>query len=242
MGWSYAFWKKGFYPENLASKGWLAYYAMKFDTVEVDYTFYRIPRKQTVTEWKEQTPSDFLFALKFPRIITHVKKLKNCQEENHIFLERVALLQEKLGPLLLQFPYAFNDEHIPLLLEFLEALPEEHRYVVEIRNKKLLNDEFYSILRNNNVALAWVDSPFMPQVDEVTSDFIYVRWEKDREKINGTFGNIEVDKTVQIRKWADRIQPLLDKQTKVYGYFSKYYSGFPPSDVNELLKQLKVKE
>jgi len=242
MGWSYAFWKERFYPGNLASDGWLAYYATKFDTVEIDSTFYRIPRKQTVMEWKEGTPSDFLFAMKFPRTITHVKMLRNCQEENHIFLERVSSLREKLGPLLLQFPYAFEIKHLPLLQEFLRALPDEHRYVVEIRNKKLLNDDFYSILRDNNVALAWVDSPFMPQVDEMTSYFIYVRWEGNRERVNGTLGKIEVDKTAQIKGWAGKIRPYLDRRTTVYGYFSKYYSGFPPSDVNELLKLLKAVE
>jgi uncharacterized protein YecE (DUF72 family) len=242
MGWSYAFWENGFYPGNMAPKERLTYYATKFDTVETDSTFYRIPRVSTMMEWKEQTPSEFVFALKFPQAITHVKKLKDCQEETHIFIERVALLQEKLGPLLLQFPHAFTIDDIPLLQEFLQALPEEHRYVVEVRNEKLLNEEFYSILRSHNVALAWVEGPFIPQVNEMTSDFIYVRWEGDRRKINGTLGKVEADKTVQIKQWADRIQSFLDNKARVYGYFSKYYSGFPPSDVSELLKWLKTKK
>jgi len=240
MGWSYAFWKKGFYPTNSTPDEWLAYYATKFDTVEMDSTFYRIPRKQTVIEWKERTPSNFIFALKYPRIITHVKMLKNCQEENHIFLKRVTQLQEKLGPLLLQFPHAFKIEHVPLLQGFLEALPEDHRYVVEIRNKELLNDEFYSILRDNNAVLAWVDAPLMPQINEMTSDFIYVRLEGNRDQVNGTLGKVEVDKTVQIKEWADKIQPFMERQTKVFVYFSKFYSGFPPSDVFELNKQLGI--
>ena len=161
--------------------------------------------------------------------------LKDCQEEARVFLERVGLLQEKLGPLLLQFPYAFGIEHVPLLREFLETLPKEHRYVVEVRNRKLLNDSLYSTLRDRNVVLAWVDSPYMPSINEVTSDFIYIRWEGDRRKVNGTIGKTEVDRTASIKLWAERIRHFLENQTEVFGYFSKYYSGHPPSDVREFL-------
>jgi uncharacterized protein YecE (DUF72 family) len=236
MGWSYTFWRKNFYPENLSSKEFLAYYATQFNTVEVDSTFYRIPRKQSVVDWKQQTPSGFLFSLKFPKIITHVKMLKDCQEEARVFLDRVGLLQEKLGPLLLQFPFSFGNEHVPILREFLDTLPKEHRYIVEIRNKKLLNDSFYSILRDYNAVLAWVDSSVMPLINQETSDFIYIRWEGDRRSVNGTLGKIEVDRAINIRLWADRIKPFLDSQKEVFGYFSKYYSGHPPADVHEFLR------
>jgi uncharacterized protein YecE (DUF72 family) len=239
MGWSYNFWKGNFYPETLAAKEFLAYYAKQFNTVEVDSTFYRIPRRQSVIDWKEQTPLGFLFSLKFPQIITHVKMLENCQEETSVFLERVALLKEKLGVLVLQFPYTFRNEHVPLLHEFLNNLPKEHRYVVEVRNKKLLNDSFYSMLKDKNVALAWVDSPFMPVINEVTSDFIYVRWEGDRRHVKGTLGRIEEDKASKIKQWADKIKPFLENQIGAFGYFSKYYSGHPPSDAHEFLKGFK---
>lgn len=235
MGWSYGFWKGSFYPETLASKEFLAYYAKQFTTVEVDSTFYRIPRKQSVTDWKAQTPDGFLFSLKFPQVITHVKMLENCQEETSVFLERVDLLKEKLATLLLQFPYTFGTEHVPLLRDFLQTLPKTRRYVMEVRNRKLLNDDFYAVLRDNNVVLAWVDSPFMPQISEVTSDFIYVRWEGDRRRVNGTLGRIEVDRKAQIKAWADKIKPFLDEGAEVFGYFSKYYSGYSPSDAKELL-------
>jgi uncharacterized protein YecE (DUF72 family) len=238
MGWSYSFWKGNFYPETLASKEFLAYYAKQFNTVEVDSTFYRIPRRQSVMDWREQTPEGFVFSLKFPQVITHVKMLENCQEETSVFLERVALLKEKLGALLLQFPYTFGNEHVQLLRDFLDNLPKKHRYVVEVRNRKLLNDSFYSLLRDSNVVLAWVDSPFMPLVDEVTSDFIYVRWEGDRRRVKGTLGKIEVDRAAKIKQWADRLKPFLEKKTEVFGYFSKYYSGYSPSDAKELLNIL----
>ncbi|MGW8289270.1 MAG: DUF72 domain-containing protein, partial [Candidatus Bathyarchaeia archaeon] len=139
MGWSYDFWKGSFYPEHSLSKELLRYYAKQFGTVEVDSTFYRIPRKTTVTKWKEQTPDGFVFSLKFPQVITHVKMLKDCKEETAVFLERISLLKEKLGVLLLQFPYTMKEEKIALLRDFLQSLPKTHRYVVEIRNRKLLD-------------------------------------------------------------------------------------------------------
>jgi uncharacterized protein YecE (DUF72 family) len=235
IGWSYNFWKGNFYPNRTASKDFLAYYSTKFNTVEVDNTFYRIPNQQTIINWKKQTPEGFLFSLKFPQVITHIKMLKDCQNETNAFLSRVALLKEKLGCLLLQFPPAFENGVLPLLKVFLRDLPREHRYVVEVRNKKLLNNDFYSLLKEYNVGLAWVDSSQMPQIDEVTSDFIYVRWEGDRRKVKGTLGKIEADREGDLRLWADKIKPFVSKQVEVFGYFGKYYSGYPPSDVTLLL-------
>ena len=236
MGWSYGFWKGNFYPEDLVSKEFLAYYAKHFGTVEVDSTFYRIPRTQSVMDWRKQTPEGFVFSLKFPQVITHVKMLKDCEEETSVFLERVALLEEKLGVLLLQFPYNFGTEQVPLLRDFLQTLPKTHRYAVEVRNRKLLNHDFYSVLRDHNVVLAWADSPFMPQISEVTSDFIYVRWVGDRRRVKGTLGRIEVDRTAQISAWAEKLKPFLHEGTEVFGYFSKYYSGYSLSDAEELLR------
>jgi uncharacterized protein YecE (DUF72 family) len=242
IGWSYNFWKGNFYPNKTASKAFLAYYAMQFNTVEVDSTFYRIPNKQTVTNWKEQTSEGFLFSLKFPRVITHVKMLKDCQQETSTFLDRVALLKEKLGCLLLQFSPAFGTRHLALLNGFLENLPKRYRYVVEVRNKKLLNSDLYSILKEYNIALAWADSPLMPQTNEVSSDFIYIRWEGDRKKVKGTLGKIEVNKEKELEAWAGKIKPFLEKKTVVFGYFGKYYSGYPPLDVKRFLEYLALKK
>jgi uncharacterized protein YecE (DUF72 family) len=236
IGWSYSFWKGSFYPNKAASKDFLAYYSSKFNTVEVDNTFYRIPNQQAVANWREQTPDDFRFSLKFPEAITHVKMLKDCQRETSLFLERAALLKEKLGPLLLQFPSSFRVERLSSLADFLGKLPKTQRYVVEVRDEGFLNDGFYSLLRESNVALAWVDSLFMPGVTEVTSDFLYVRWEGDRQKVKGTLGKIEVDVQDNLRLWADKIKPYLNREMNVFGYFGKYYSGYPPSDINFLSK------
>ena len=238
LGWSYSFWKGKFYPSKAASKDFLTYYSTRYDTVEVDSTFYRIPTQRAVANWKNQTSSDFRFSLKFPRIITHIKMLKNCERETNLFLERTSLLGEKLGPLLLQFPPDFGYEHLPDLADFLRKLPKRNRYVVEVRNIAWLKDDFYAILNGSNTALAWVDSVDMPQTGEVTSDFLYVRWEGDRKKVNGLLGKIEADTHDKLRDWADKLRPFLSEERMVFGYFSKYYSGYPPSDIDSLSSML----
>lgn len=237
IGWSYNFWKNTFYPQKTPSKNYLAYYSGHFSTVEVDSTFYRIPNRQTITNWKNQTPDSFLFSLKFPSVITHIKMLKDCQAQTTLFLERAKLLGEKLGPLLLQFPPNFGVDHLSDLAVFLSALPKQNRYVVEVRDKKFLNEEFYELLEANKAAFAWVESPNMPTVERVTSDFLYVRWEGDRKKVNGTLGKIEFDQTNGLKCWAEKLGSYLNKSLEIFGYFGKYYSGFPPSDV-ELLGNL----
>ena len=164
--------------------------------------------------------------------------LKDCQTETSLFLDRTKLLGEKLGPLLLQFPPSFGVEHLPDLAVFLQKLPKLNRYVVEVRDDAWLNPDFYSLLRANNAALAWVDSPNMPLNSEVTSDFLYVRWEGDRKKVNGLLGKIEADTQDSLRRWSDRVKPYLSGKMEVFGYFGKYFSGFPPSDVDFLLSLL----
>jgi uncharacterized protein YecE (DUF72 family) len=238
IGWSYSFWKGKFYPNKVASEDFLAYYATRFDTVEVDSTFYRIPTVQAVTKWENQTPGNFLFSFKFPRVITHIKMLKDCDRETRLFLDRTELLSGKLGALLLQFPATFGVDRFSDLADFLQKLPKNRRYVVEVRNEQWLNSDFYSLLRANGVGLVWVDSPNMPQSDVVTSDFLYLRLEGDRGRVKGTLGVIEADKAEGLKMWAEKIKHFLNENREIYGYFGKYYSGFPPSDVNSLLKLL----
>jgi uncharacterized protein YecE (DUF72 family) len=231
VGFSYNFWKGSFYPKKTAAKDYLAYYATQFNTVEVDSTFYRIPSAPTVVNWKQQTPDGFLFSFKFPKVITHIKMLKNCRNETDVFLDRVNLLGERVGALLLQFPPNFSVDHLPNLEEFLKDLPKEHRYVVEVRNKEWLKEEFYSFLRSKKVALAWSDSALMAGIREVTADFLYMRWEGDRKKVNGTLGKIEADRAVDLKLEAEKIKPFINKCAEVFGYFGKYFSGYPPSDI-----------
>jgi uncharacterized protein YecE (DUF72 family) len=239
MGWSYDFWAGNFYPPETDSREYLTEYAKHFSSVEVDNTFYRIPSEATVKKWKDQTPSDFIFSVKFPRIITHVKKLKSCERETNMFTKNVSGLDKKLGPLLLQFPSTFGATQLPSLEDFLTNLPQKRRVAIEIRNREMLNNDLYSLLNRKRVALAWVEGPFTPTTDMITTDFLYARWEGDRQKVNGLLGKVEIDRYDDVKRWADKIGRLLDRGIEVFGYFSKYYSGHPPTDAKQLLSLLR---
>ena len=236
MGWSYTFWVGDFYPERLEPKEFLAEYAKHFDSVELDNTFYRIPSLSIVTAWAEQVPYGFLFSAKFPRVITHVKMLQNCESEVNIFTSRMSQLKNKLGPLVLQLPSRFGSRHFPVLREFLPTLPKGYRYAVEVRNRGLQGQKLTSLLRENGVALVLAGQSIIDE--EVTTDFVYVRWEGDRNQVNGTLGKVEVCRTKDIEQWAIQVRNLLNRQVEVFGYFSKYYSGYPPNDAKQLLNRL----
>jgi uncharacterized protein YecE (DUF72 family) len=240
IGWSYSFWKGPFYPAKLPSPKFLQFYASQFNTVEVDNTFYRIPNPETMLNWKQQTPDNFVFSLKFPNIITHVKMLRDCQRETALFLERAMLLDKKLGPMLLQFPPSFGDERFSDLAAYLVGLPRGLRFVVEVRNQSLLHDRFYQLLKDNKIALAWVDSPIMPKNLELTSDFVYLRLEGDRGKVNGLQGKVEVDRSADVKGWAEKLAACKADGRTVFGYFGKYFSGFPPLDIRHFMEAMGV--
>src|SRR3990172_3862318 len=161
-----------FYPAEIKPAEYLSYYAQHFDTVGVDSTFYRIRSGSMVRKWYARTPKGFLFAAKVPQTITHEKALADCDAEMRGFISTMELLEEKLGPLLIQFPY-FNKKAFPSVNEFLARLkpflgklPKDRRFAVEVRNKNWLGAELYDVLRQRGMALALIDHPWMPRPTE----------------------------------------------------------------------------
>jgi uncharacterized protein YecE (DUF72 family) len=238
VGWGYNFWVGNFYPEGLKPTQFLSEYSKHFHSVEIDNTFYRIPNIAVVENWRDQTPSGFLFSTKFPRKVTQEKKLVGVEEETRVFLNRMSLLKEKEGPLLIQLSSDFTPEDLPRLRGFLDTLPKAHRFVVEVKNRKMLEDRLYSLLRDRGVALAIVDHPFMPKIDVLTAAFAYLRLEGDKRKIKGTTGKVERDRYADTKEWAGKIRKLLDDSTEVFVYVNKYYSGHSPTDAYALLDYL----
>jgi uncharacterized protein YecE (DUF72 family) len=228
-------------------------YARRFDTVEVDSSFYRTPTKPMVESWSRKTPPGFLFALKVPQVITHEKLLEDCQEELIEFLASVDLLAEKRGPLLLQFPY-FNKQkftRLELFLErlrpFLEGLPRGYEFAVEIRNKGWITAPLLNLLRQHQVALALIDHPWMHGVDElfsrldpVTAPFTYVRWLGDRygiEEKTTHWDRTLIDRTREMTLWIPHLRRLLERGVRIYGYFNNHYAGHAPASV-ELFQKI----
>ena len=199
-------WNGAFYPKGMKSADYLGYYSSRFDTVEVDSTFYRCPTMEAVRNWARKTPPGFIFSLKIPRTITHEKVLIECDKEFEEFVGTAQVLGEKLGPMVFQFP--FFDETVfssPVQFEsrlkaFFKKVPRigGYRFAVEIRNKYWLKPRLLDLLREHNVALVLQDQSWMPRPKElenydlITTDFSYIRClgnRKDIEKLTTTWNS-----------------------------------------------------
>ena len=240
-GFSYPDWVGNFYPEKTPVRRMLEEFTKRLPTVELDSTFYAIPRKTTVEGWRDRTPDGFVFAAKVPQVVTHEKGLVDCGHEINAFLDTMSILGEKLGPLLFQFPYGFKADQFDVLAKFLPTLPEGFRFVVEVRQKKWLGEPFYDLLRKRGVALALIDHPWMPRLSETTADFTYIRWLGDRKKIESDFSHLHLDRTTDLAWWADVVTELLAKKVQVFGYMNNHYAGHSPSSLQILMRRLETK-
>lgn len=240
-------WETAFYPPGMKPAEYLTYYASRFDTVEVDSTFYATPSASTVMGWARKTPDNFVFALKVPQSVTHQKVLLNCDQEFNDFVSVAELLGPKLGPMLLQFGYfnssvfASRAQFIARLKPFLRKLPQGHKFAIEIRNKHWLTAGFFKLLGERNVAYALTDQSWMPgpneifdKVDPITADFTYIRWLGDRkgiEQVTKVWNRIVVDRTAEMTCWVDVCTKIQRRGVTIYGYFNNHYAGFGPASV-----------
>jgi uncharacterized protein YecE (DUF72 family) len=234
-GWNYAHWRDGvFYPPRCPPHRWLTYYAAQFDTVEVNSTFYRLPRRDAVARWAEQTPAGFVFAVKVSRYLTHVKRLREVGVHLPLLLERIAPLADagKLGPLLWQLPPTFvrDDDR---LAEALAAFPSDLRHAVEFRHESWFAPGPLELLAEHRVALVVGDRPGSPgPVDaESTADFVFVRFHHGRRGRRGNYSQAELaDWSRTLRVWASR--------GDVYAYFNNDWEGFAPRNARTMRKLL----
>jgi len=246
-------WPGTFYPNGLKPADYLAYYATKFNSVEIDSTFYRAPSKSTVQGWERKTPPGFVFAAKIPQSITHEQVLVDCEAEFKEFVKTMDLLGDKLGPLLLQFGY-FNkkafvgiNDFLARLKPFLKKLPKDHKFAVEIRNKNWLVPQFVETLRDHGVALALIDQAWMPRpaqwfekFDPITADFTYVRWLGDRKGIEAqtkVWDKVIVDRRAELSEWAEILGKVHKRKIQIFAWANNHYAGFGPATV-EMFQEL----
>jgi uncharacterized protein YecE (DUF72 family) len=234
MGWSYGFWK--IYPKEMKSTLYLQEYARHFNSVEINNTFYRTPKATIVSDWAKQTPDDFKFTVKFPKSISHSTNLEYDTGKLDVFLKNINKLENKKGPLIIQFPAMFKPDKITHLVDFLDILPSKNLYAVEFRNKDWFTQKTYKLLRDREIAIVQVDHPWLPIINEITSSFVYIRFEGNRKKVNGGKGIQEIDQTEIIKNWAKKIIYYMNQGLQIYGYFSKYFSGYPPLDAINIRK------
>lgn len=236
-GWNYRDWRGSFFPDDLSTKLWLSFYATRFDSVEINYTFYRLPSKETCEAWYRQTPEQFRFAVKVSRYITHIKRLRNVQESWDDFLQRIAALKEKLGPILLQFPSNFraSEANLQSVDEFLRyaTRSSSRRLALEFRDNSCFGPEMLAILRKYRAALVISQSSRYPLPETMaTSDFAYFRFHGPKEMFASCYSDAE------LCNWAKKIGAFLETRRDVYAYFNNDAGGHAPRDSKALLQKL----
>ena len=241
QGWSYPDWVGSFYPPGARQEQWLPFYAEIFDTVELDTTFYNAPRPAVVRSWQRNTPASFLFAAKVPQRITHQWRLSNMGGPLKEFVEALAPLGERLGPLLVQMPAEFERDPgtAGVLDRFLAAAPRDVRLAVEFRHASWHVPGTYELLRRHRAALAWTEWRSLPRVTEVTADFLYCRWLGDRREIE-RFDRVQIDRSAELAAWEADVKRVLPEVREVFGYFNNHWAGHSPASANELKRRLDL--
>ena len=231
-GWHYRHWRVPFYPHNWPSKEFLDLYSRRFGVVEINSTFYRLPEKETLVSYYQQTPADFLFAVKASRYITHMKKLKGAGEYVANFLERLEPLADKTGPILFQLPPRWHC-NVERLQEFISYLPDKYRYVFEFRDDSWFTDAVYATLAANNISfcLYQLEGRLSPQL--ITADYVYIRLHGPGKAYEGKF------RTDDLAGWADKITIWRQQGRDVYIFFNNDQNGYAPANALELKKMLE---
>jgi len=220
-GWNYQHWRNGvFYPPRCPPRLWLDFYARHFDTVEVNATFYRLPRETAVENWVHESPPEFVFAVKMSRYVTHIKRLRDLPPSLELFYSRIRPLavSPKFGPVLWQLPGTFrrDDER---LLQALEQLPPG-RHCFEFRHESWFDDAVYALLRRHGVALVVGDTPTRPfQTHELTADWTFIRFHHGTRGRRSNYSERELEEwAVRIERWARRVD--------VFAYFNNDRNGY----------------
>jgi uncharacterized protein YecE (DUF72 family) len=224
-GFQYPAWRGTFYPEKFPPAKMLSYYAERFLTTEINYTFYRIPNGKTMGAWDSATPEHFRFGLKAPQKVTHIARLRNCQELMGIFQRVVLGLGSKLGPVLFQLPPNFKKD-ATLLNEFLDSLSGGIRVAFEFRHVSWLDDEIFAHLQNHKAALCIAETSDLATPSMATTDFGYLRLRREDYQHE------------DIVRWAKFLETQEKRWSHAFVYFKNQDSDIGPSLVNQLIKEL----
>ena len=224
-GFAYPKWKGSFYPEKLPAKQFLRFYAEHFRSVEINNTFYALPKASALEAWAAEVPADFRFVLKAPQKVTHIKRLKECGELVAEFVALAAVLKERLGPLLFQLPPNLKKE-LPRLREFLGLLPAAVRVAFEFRHVSWFDDEVYAALRERNAALCIADAEDLSVPFEPTADWGYLRLRRE-------------DYTAAaLKKWAKQVRE--QAWGEAFVFFKHEDTGTGPKFGKQFLKAVQT--
>ncbi|MBK8045747.1 MAG: DUF72 domain-containing protein [Anaerolineales bacterium] len=249
--WLFDAWRGVFYPERLPRPQYLTYYASQFDTVEVNTSFYGLPSPSTLVNWVESTPQGFTFALKFPKVISHEKRLSGCETESLAFLDALRALGNAAGPAFLQLPPDFTRREagktLANYLDWLAGRVVGLRIAVEVRAQDLMTPAFATYVAERGFALALVDRRDGPDLFDVWlalleagqgPDFAFIRWiGDDREGPQGD-RELQLLRDTELDRWAVRCEDLAARGKQVYGYMHNPYEGHAPASVRRLMSRL----
>ncbi len=245
----------------------IAAYSQHLSTVEIDSTWYHMPSVAMVEAWDARTPPGFIFSAKVPRVISHDKYLEGCETELRQFVTTMSGLGDKLGPMVLQFPYvakgkdpeeyATGAQFLARLKKFVPLLPGDFRWAIEIRNSRWLRPELLDLLQSREISLVFVDYYTMDPLPKLmdrsgifTAPFVYIRFLGNHKEMdaavkraleegkrNSEWGSLLVDRTGPMKLWIPAIRELVSRQIPVYVYFNNHYAGYAPGSV-ELFSRL----
>ena len=236
-GWAYDDWDDVFYPPDIDGTYRLVHYADRFQTVEIDSTFYAIPSRKTVRAWRERTPPGFIFSAKFPRQITHEKRLADCGDLAATFVDVMSELGDRLGTLLIQLPPSMGRRYFSTLQRFLEGLPDGYSYALEVRNRSWLVDDFAQLLRRWKVALALTDSTHLDRFWRVTSQIVYIRWLGQWNAFE-RYDRVQQSVESALDWWEPRMEHILDRGATILGYVNNNFAGYSPAIVEAISQRV----
>ena len=229
-GWNYNHWQGVFYPEGLKRKEWLAFYGRRFDTLELNVTFYGQPGKATFEKWYATVPDRFFFSVKMSRFITHTRRLEIGPESIERFSTGVSILAGKLGIVLIQLPPSLPFDE-GLVAGFFSVLDPAFRYTVEARHESFAGEPFFALLRRHNIA--WCISETAgryPYSEALTADFVYVRLHGKEKLYASSYGDDE------LRAWKEKIESW---GRETYVYFDNDFAGYAPTNAATLKAMLE---
>jgi uncharacterized protein YecE (DUF72 family) len=225
-GFQYPAWKGKFYPEDLAAAKMLAFYAERFPTTEINYTFHRIPSPKTIENWKAQTPATFRFGLKAPQKVTHYARLRECSDTIRYFHDVTSALGEKLGPVLFQLPPNFKKDTI-LLADFVNGLPDGMRAAFEFRHETWFADDVFEALKARGVALCIADMEEITTPPVATANYGYLRLRREDYASS------------DVTRWAEFVRGQESRWGDAFIYFKHEDAGIGPRLAAEMIELLQ---
>ena len=226
-GWEYRHWAGGFYPLELPRSRWLEFYASRFDTVELNNSFYRLPDADTFDGWRRRVPDGFAFAVKASRYPTHLRRLRDPAEPLERLWSRARHLEDRLGPVLYQLPPRWRPNH-DRLATFLAALPRDHQQAIEVRDRRWYGRRLSAALDDAGVALCLHDMSGSATRPERVGPFVYVRFHGSGEKYGGSYPS------QRLTAWAARISAWAEAGWPVWAYFNNDIGGHAVRDADRL--------